>query len=233
MVRCGCGSGKGSQVAIWGGALVVLMGAALPRGESGQPAEEPADAAQPAVVDTAADDPVDVLGFTMSRIDGKAEKLADYRGKVVMIVNTASKCGFTPQYEALEKVYRERKDRGFVVLGFPANDFRRQEPGTNEEILEFCTERFGVTFPMFEKVVVTGEDACPLYKKLAAQPEPVGGEPKWNFTKYLVDKTGRVRERFEPNVKPDDERVIRAIEKLLGEKADDQSAKKPAPDGDG
>lgn len=219
MGRCGCGTGKGSSVVIWGGALVVLMGASLPRDEAEPPAEEPAHAAEPAVVDTAADDPVDVLGFTMDRIDGTPQPLADYRGKVVLIVNTASKCGFTPQYGALERVYRERKDRGLVVLGFPANDFREQEPGTNEEVLAFCTERFDVTFPMFAKVVVTGEEACPLYKKLAAQPEPIGGEPKWNFTKFLVDKTGRVRERFEPNVKPDDERVIRAIERLLGEKA--------------
>ncbi|MEZ6317867.1 MAG: glutathione peroxidase [Phycisphaerales bacterium] len=155
----------------------------------------------------------------MTRIDGTAEKLDDYRGKVVLIVNTASKCGFTPQYEALEKIYRDNKDRGFVVLGFPANDFRQQEPGSNEAILEFCTSHFDVTFPMFEKVVVTGEGAAPLYKKLAAQPEPIGGEPKWNFTKFLIDRTGRVRDRFEPGVKPDDERVTRAIERLLGEKS--------------
>jgi len=228
MGLCCCGkSGKGAQVAIWSGAVVVLLGAGLTRGG---PEDKPGEAGVSAsakeakVVDTAADDPADVLGFTMNRIDGTPEKLADYRGKVVLIVNTASKCGFTPQYEALEKIYRDKKDRGFVVLGFPANDFRHQEPGSNKEILEFCTERFDVTFPMFEKVVVTGEEASPLYKKLAAQPEPIGGEPKWNFTKFLVDKTGRVRDRFEPNVKPDDERVERAIERLLGEKA-------PADDG--
>lgn len=222
---CCCGSSKGAQVAIWGGVLVALMGAGLTRGTpddkpagAGAPTQ-PADAKEEQPVDTAAADPFDVLGFTVTRIDGTPEKLDDYRGKVVLIVNTASKCGFTPQYEALEKIYRDNKDRGFVVLGFPANDFRHQEPGSNEEILEFCTSRFDVTFPMFEKVVVTGEEAAPLYKKLAAQPEPIGGEPKWNFTKFLIDRTGRVRDRFEPNVKPDDERVTRAIERLLGEKA--------------
>ncbi|GJM19059.1 MAG: glutathione peroxidase [Phycisphaeraceae bacterium] len=162
--------------------------------------------------------PADVLRYEMNRIDGTLENLDDYRGSVVLIVNTASECGLTPQYEALETIYKERKDRGFVVLGFPANEFMGQEPGSNEEIAAFCTERFDVSFPMFEKIVVKGEGTHPLYKQLAELPEPLGGEPKWNFTKFLVDRRGKVVARFEPRVKPDDERVIEAIERLLSQK---------------
>lgn len=156
-----------------------------------------------------------VLGHEMRRIDGTAEKLEKYKGKVVLIVNTASRCGLTPQYEALEALYRKHKDDGLVVLGFPANNFMGQEPGTNEEILAFCRERFDVTFPMFEKISVKGEDAHPLYKQLAAQPEPAGGEPSWNFTKYLVDREGRVVQRFDPRVAPTDERLTVRVRELL------------------
>lgn len=157
-----------------------------------------------------------VLGHEMRRIDGTAEKLEKYKGKVVLIVNTASRCGLTPQYEALESLYRKHKEAGLVVLGFPANNFMGQEPGTNEEIARFCEERYSVTFPMFEKISVKGEDAHPLYKQLAAQPEPAGGEPSWNFTKYLVDRKGRVVQRFEPRVTPTDERLTGRIRELLG-----------------
>ncbi len=151
-------------------------------------------AASPAAIE---DDPAYVLGYTMKRIDGTAEDLAKYKGKVVVMVNVASECGCTPQYQGLEKVYKEKRDRGLVVLGFPANNFGSQEPGSNEEIAEFCTGKFGVTFPMFEKISVKGEDAHPLYKKLASQPPPVGAEPKWNFTKFVVDREGRVVARFD------------------------------------
>jgi glutathione peroxidase len=160
-----------------------------------------------------------VLELTMKRIDGTEQKLSDYKGKVVMIVNTASKCGLTPQYTALEKLYQEKKDKGFVILGFPANEFGSQEPGTNAEIKEFCSgdgSQYHVTFPMFEKVVVKGEGVAPLYKKLIAQPAPIGGEPKWNFTKFIVDKSGKVVARFEPKTKPDDAAVIKKIDELLG-----------------
>lgn len=157
-----------------------------------------------------------VLDLTMKRIDANEERLDTYRGKVVLIVNVASQCGLTPQYDALQKMYEKYQDRGLVVLGFPSNDFREQEPGTNTQIAEFCTSKFKVTFPMFEKVHVKGTEACDLYKRLAAQPGDLGGEPKWNFTKFLVDRSGKVVARFEPKVKPDAEEVVSAIHKALG-----------------
>lgn len=176
------------------------------------------------------DDPAYVLGFTMKRIDGKAEDLASYRGKVVVIVNVASRCGYTPQYEGLEKLYREKKDQGLVILGFPANNFGSQEPGTNAEIARFCTEKFAVTFPMFEKISVKGEDQHPLYKRLSSQPAPIGGDPKWNFTKFVVDRDGKVVARFDadskqakpPALEPE---FLRKIDELLGADA----GGKPAP----
>lgn len=156
-----------------------------------------------------------VLWPTMNLIDGTPQRLDAYRGKVVLMVNTASKCGLTPQYEALEKLYREHKDRGLVILAFPANNFAGQEPGTNKEIAEFCTQNYGVTFPVFEKISVKGDDCHLLYRQLAGQPEPIGGEPKWNFTKFLIDRSGRVVARFEPRITPDDPRVIEKIKELL------------------
>lgn len=150
---------------------------------------------QPDKAGTATD--AEVLNFKMKLIDGKEQDLAAYKGKVVVIVNTASKCGFTSQYEALEKLYKDKKDQGLVVLGFPANNFGGQEPGSNGEIAEFCTSKFGVTFPMFEKISVKGPDTHPLYAKLAGQPKPVGGEPRWNFTKFVVDRSGKVVARFD------------------------------------
>ncbi len=158
-----------------------------------------------------------VLKYEMHRIDGTPEKLEAYKGKVVLLVNTASRCGLTPQYEGLEALYRAHKDAGLVVLGFPANNFMGQEPGTNKEIAAFCAEKFEVTFPMFEKISVKGEDAHPLYKQLASLPEPAGGEPSWNFTKYLVDREGRVVRRFDPRVSPDDEKLVAEVKRLLGE----------------
>lgn len=190
-------------------AAVVMAGACVPSQSYYADPDERADAAP------GEDHPAFVLNFEMERIEGEKERLDKYKGKVVLIVNTASRCGLTPQYEALEKLYRERKDDGFVVLGFPANDFRNQEPGTNEEILEFCRQRFDVTFPLFARISVLGETAHPLYKRLASQPEPIGGEPRWNFTKFLVDRQGRVVARFEPGVRPDDERLTSKVEELL------------------
>lgn len=156
-----------------------------------------------------------VLGYTMNRIDGSSEDLATYKGKVVLIVNVASQCGYTKQYAGLEKLYESKKEDGLVILGFPANEFGKQEPGSNAEIKEFCSAKFNVTFPMFEKIVVKGEGVAPLYKQLAAQPAPIGGEPKWNFTKFLVDKSGKVVARYEPAVKPDDQNLIKKIDELL------------------
>jgi glutathione peroxidase len=180
-------------------------------------AEMAARDAKPAAPASSSSD-ANVLGFKVKRLDGKDEDLSIYKGKVLMIVNVASKCGLTPQYAALEKLYESKKDKGFVILGFPANEFGSQEPGTNAEIAEFCSgkdSQYHVTFPMFEKVIVKGKGVAPLYQRLIAQPAPIGGEPKWNFTKFIVDKSGNVVARFEPKTKPDDEQVTKKIDELL------------------
>src|SRR5580658_3646307 len=157
-----------------------------------------------------------VLDFTLNSLDGKPAPLAEYRGKVVLIVNVASKCGFTPQYTGLEKIYEKYKDQGFVILGFPANNFGGQEPGTNQEIKTFCQTKYSVTFPIYAKVSVKGDDQTPLYAYLTTKANPaVAGEIKWNFTKFLVDRNGNVVKRFEPDVTPDSPEVIAAIEKAL------------------
>jgi glutathione peroxidase len=149
--------------------------------------------------------------FTLNSIDGKPAPLSAYQGKVVLIVNVASRCGFTPQYAGLEALYEKYKDRGFVILGFPANNFGGQEPGTNEEIKTFCSSKYNVTFPMYSKISVKGDDKAPLYQFLTA----TGGEIQWNFTKFLVDKDGKVVARFEPKVTPESAEVAGAIEKAL------------------
>ncbi len=153
-----------------------------------------------------------VYEFTVNTIAGKPVPLADYKGKVVLVVNVASKCGYTPQYEGLEALYKKYKDRGLVVLGFPANNFMSQEPGTNEEIGAFCKSKYGVTFPMFSKISVKGDDKAPLYQFLTS----TGGEIPWNFTKFLVGKDGKPIQRFAPNVAPDAAELSGAIEKALG-----------------
>lgn len=160
-----------------------------------------------------------VLDHTADRITGESEDLSKYKGQVVMIVNVASKCGYTKQYEPLEQLYSDRKDDGFVVLGFPANNFGQQEPGTNAEVAEFCRSTYGVEFPMFAKIDVIGDDVHPLYKELASQPEPIGGDPEWNFTKFLVNRKGEVVYRFDTRTSPDDPKVIAAIDELLAQDA--------------
>jgi glutathione peroxidase len=158
-----------------------------------------------------------VLEYTLNSIDGQPAPLAQYKGKVMLIVNVASRCGYTPQYEGLEAIYRKYKDRGFVILGFPANNFGGQEPGTNEEIKTFCSSKYNVTFPMYAKISVKGEDQAPLYQFLTGkQTNPAsGGEIKWNFTKFLVDRDGQVVARFESAVTPQSADVTSAIEKAL------------------
>jgi glutathione peroxidase len=157
-----------------------------------------------------------VYSFTLNSIDGKPAPLADYKGKVVLLVNVASQCGFTPQYSALEAIYEKYKDQGFVILGFPANNFGAQEPGTNEEIKTFCTRKYSVTFPMYSKISVKGDDQAPLYAYLTKETGAgIAGEIKWNFTKFLVDRDGKVIQRFEPAVTPDSKEVTGAIEKQL------------------
>ena len=156
-----------------------------------------------------------VYDFSAQTIDGKTRKLADYKGKVLLIVNTASKCGFTPQYKGLEALYQKLRDKGLVVLGFPCNQFGAQEPGSEDEIASFCEINYGVTFPLFAKVDVNGDDAAPLYRHLkAAKPGLLGTEAiKWNFTKFLVDRSGEVVARFAPNDEP--AAIAGDIEKLL------------------
>jgi glutathione peroxidase len=158
-----------------------------------------------------------VYDFKMTDIDGKETRLAKYKGKVALVVNVASKCGYTPQYEGLQRVYDKYKDKNFVVLGFPANNFGGQEPGSNEEIKEFCTSKYKTTFPMFAKISVKGEDQHPLYKYLTgAETNPdFAGDIKWNFNKFLVDRKGRVIARFDSKAAPESEVVISAIEKAL------------------
>lgn len=154
------------------------------------------------------------LDFKMKNIDGKTVDLEDYEGKVVLIVNTASKCGLTPQYAKLQDLYDKYKDKGFVILGFPCNQFGGQEPGTEAEIAHFCSSKYNVTFPMFSKVDVNGDDAAPLYKYLTSKDvKPEGaGRVQWNFGKFLIDRDGQLIARFSPRTKPSDAEVIKAIE---------------------
>jgi glutathione peroxidase len=160
-----------------------------------------------------------VLDHTMKRIDGKEESLADYRGQVLLLVNVASKCGLTPQYDALEDLYEKYRPQGFAVLGFPANDFAGQEPGNDGEIASFCRSTYGVEFPMFSKITVKGEGQHPLYRKLTSLPEPIGGEVQWNFQKYLVNRRGEVVAKFSPRTKPEDPALESQLELLLAEPA--------------
>jgi glutathione peroxidase len=157
-----------------------------------------------------------LYSFTMKTIDGKDKNLSEYKGKVLMLVNVASKCGHTPQYKGLESLYEKYKDKGFMILGFPANNFLRQEPGTDEEIQNFCTVNYGVTFDMFSKISVKGDDQHPLYRYLTEE-SPFPGSVKWNFQKYLVDRRGTVVEQYAPGTEPTEKEVSAEIEKLLAE----------------
>ena len=159
-----------------------------------------------------------IYDFTMNSIDGRPVSLKSYKGKVVLLVNVASKCGFTPQYAGLESLYEKYKDRGFVIVGVPANNFAQQEPGTNEEIKTFCSRKYNVSFPMMSKVSVLGEDKTPLYRYLTdknSDPK-FGGDIKWNFTKFIFDRHGNPVARFEPAVTPDSPEVQAAVESALG-----------------
>lgn len=152
--------------------------------------------------------------FTLASIEGKPASLQSFKGKVVLFVNVASRCGYTPQYKGLEATYRRFKDKGFVIVGVPANNFGGQEPGTNEEIQTFCKRNFDVTFPLMAKVSVKGDDITPLYGYLTSQ---TGRDIQWNFTKILVDRGGKVIQRFEPNVDPESSELLVAIERALRE----------------
>jgi len=157
---------------------------------------------------------MNVHAFSAKTIDGRDVNFAEYKGRPLLVVNVASKCGLTPQYEGLEKLHEDYGARGLRVLGFPANEFGKQEPGTNDEIKTFCTSNYGVGFDMFGKVVVKGEGIHPLFEYLTKQSK-FAGDIKWNFNKFLVDKNGEVVARFEPQVEPTSPEVRQAIEKLL------------------
>lgn len=174
--------------------------------------------------------------YTMKTITGQDKKLEDYKGKVLLVVNVASKCGLTPQYDGLEKIYKEYKSKGFEVLGFPANEFGAQEPGSSNEIQEFCRSNFGIEFPMFEKIVVKGANQHPLYKYLTETKKEArlkedsklmpllkeknlltgdAHDIKWNFEKFLIGKNGEILERFSPDIAPEDAMIKASIEKAL------------------
>jgi glutathione peroxidase len=177
--------------------------------------KEPTAAPAPAPADK--EKPAGPLDFKVEDIDGKEYDLSQLKGKVVMIVNVASKCGLTPQYKGLEALYQKYKDQGFVIVGFPANNFNGQEPGTNEEIKEFCATKYDVKFPMMSKISVKGDDKHELYKFLTEE-QTAGdfkGEIGWNFTKFLIDKNGNIYARFASRTKPEDEKVTAAIEQGL------------------
>lgn len=152
--------------------------------------------------------------FTAKKMNGKEVKMEEYKNKVLLVVNTASRCGLTPQLEGLESLYKEYKDKGFEILGFPCDQFAHQDPGTNKEISEFCLVNYGVTFSMFEKIDVNGKDAHRIYKFLKEEAKgTLGNKIKWNFTKFLIDKEGNVVKRYAPLTKP--ERIKADIEKLV------------------
>ncbi|HUI63928.1 MAG TPA: glutathione peroxidase [Bacteroidota bacterium] len=159
--------------------------------------------------------PSGVLDFTMKNIDGKQVPLSQYKGKVLLIVNVASECGFTPQYKDLEALYRKYKEKGFMILGFPANNFGSQEPGSDSDIKTFCTTTYGVTFDMFSKISVKGEDQHPLYKLITSDAK-YGGDVRWNFQKYLVDRNGVIIGKYLSKVGPLSTELTSAIETALG-----------------
>jgi len=159
--------------------------------------------------------PMSVHDFKVKTIDGKEASLSDYKGKAVLIVNTASECGYTPQYAGLEALYEKYRSRGFTVLGFPSNDFGAQEPGTNAEIKKFCELRYKTTFPLFSKIPVKGPDADPLYKYLTGLPGKQGGPVTWNFNKFLVGPDGKVIEHFDSKVEPMSPELTSKLEQAL------------------
>lgn len=194
-------------------ASVLFAKPSFPENVVKEPTQSPAEAKN--------GQPAGPLDFTVTTIDGKEQPLSQYKGKVVMIVNVASRCGFTPQYKQLEAVYKQYADKGFVILGFPANNFGAQEPGTDQQIKQFCTATYDVTFPMMSKISVLGDDKAPLYKFLTEEPTagPFAGDIGWNFNKFIVDRNGNVIARYNSKVKPDDKLITEEIEKALEAKA--------------
>lgn len=157
-----------------------------------------------------------IYNFSVKSISGEEVKLSDYEGKVLLIVNVASECGYTPQYEDLQKLYETYNNKGLEILAFPCNDFGGQEPGTNEQIKEFCTTTFGVTFPLFDKIKVLGEEKAPLYEYLINSPGIENGDIKWNFEKFLISKKGEVVARYRSKIEPMSDELVGAVERELG-----------------
>ena len=159
-----------------------------------------------------------IYSISLKDIDRKSTSLKAYEGKVLLIVNVASKCGYTPQYAGLEALHEKYKNKGFAVLGFPCNQFGGQEPGTNEEIKQFCSSKYQVTFPLFDKIEVNGPNRHPLYVALAGGGSPFPGDIKWNFNKFLIGRDGKILKRFDSKVKPDSAELVQAVEEALGGK---------------
>jgi glutathione peroxidase len=159
-----------------------------------------------------------IYDIPVKDIDGKTTSLAPYKGKVLLVVNVASKCGYTPQYEGLEAIQKKYQSKGFEVLGFPCNQFGSQEPGTNEEIKQFCSSKYNVTFPLFDKIEVNGPGRHPLYSTLAGKESPYPGDIKWNFNKFLIGRDGKIIKRFDSKAKPESAEVTEAIEAALAAK---------------
>ena len=159
-----------------------------------------------------------IYDIPLKDIDGKDTSLAPYKGQVILIVNVASKCGFTPQYAGLESVYTNYQAKGLVICGFPCNQFKEQEPGTDADIKQFCTSKYNVSFPMFDKLDVNGDNRHPLYVYLAGTASPFPGDIRWNFTKFLIGRDGKIVNRFDSKVKPDSPEVTQAIEAALAVK---------------
>lgn len=157
----------------------------------------------------------DINDIVVKDMDEKEIKLSDYNGKVLLIVNVASECGYTPQYEGLEVIYKKYKDKGFEILAFPCNDFGAQEPGTNEEIKNFCSSKYSVTFKLFDKIKVLGDQKCDLYKRLTNNDVTEKSDIGWNFEKFLVDKNGNIVQRFKSKIKPESKELTSAIEEVL------------------
>jgi len=158
---------------------------------------------------------MNIQDIPLKDINGKATSLKEYQGKAVLLVNVASKCGYTTQYTGLEKLHRKYKEKGLVVLGVPSNDFGQQEPGTADEIKEFCKSKYDVSFPLLEKISVKGEGKHPLYAALTGKDSPLPGEVKWNFSKFLIGKNGKLVDRFDSKVTPDSPELVQAVEKAL------------------
>jgi len=197
---------------VWGGVLAAI-GLIAGVGSSDLLEPMPAQATQEGTVLMAAQTPM-VYDFTLNDIDGKPVSLSQFRGKALLLVNTASFCGNTPQYSDLEKMYEQYKEKGFEILAFPANNFGQQEPGTNAEIKDFCYTKYSLSFPLFGKISVKGADKHPLYRYLTEQ-SPFPGEVEWNFQKYLVDRSGKVVARYHHRTKPLAPDVVRDVERVL------------------